>query len=59
MRKIVESNIIWRGSVSDLATDTAYLLTKAEGEELIRELERFQRLPHLQEKWKARGREEV
>lgn len=58
-KKIVESDIRWRGSISDLATDTAYLLTKEEGEQLIQELQRFQGLPHLQEKWKGRGREET
>ncbi len=59
MRKILESKIQWRGSVTDLATDVAYLLTPEEGESLIRELLRFQEEPHLADKWAGRGHEEV
>jgi hypothetical protein len=59
MRKIVESTITWRGSVTDLATDVAGLLTPEEGQELIRELERFQREPYLRLKWQGKGHEEV
>lgn len=55
MSKIVQSTIIWRGSITDLATDVAYLLTKEQGEELMRELQRFQRMPHLADKWQGKG----
>jgi hypothetical protein len=33
--------ITWRGSVTDLATDCANLLTMEQGRELVAELERF------------------
>ena len=59
MRKVVESQIPWRGSVTDLATDVAWLLTPEEGDELIRELQRFRRLPHLAEKWEGKGFEQT
>lgn len=39
MKKKIE--LIWRGSVTDLATDIAYLLTPEQGERLARELDRF------------------
>lgn len=35
--------LIWRGSITDLATDLAYLLTPEQGEALTKELERFLR----------------
>ena len=59
MRKIVEQTIPWRGSVTDLATDVAYLLTPEEGDALIRELSRFRSYPHLAEKWAGKGHESV
>jgi hypothetical protein len=58
MRQIVESKITWRGSLSDLATDVAYLLTKQEGEQFMREIERFLLLPHLESKWCGEGHRE-
>jgi hypothetical protein len=59
MRKIVESTITWRGSITDLATDVAWLMTPAEGEEFVRELERFLRVPGEAHKWAGKGHEEV
>lgn len=59
MRVAVESTIRWRGSVTDLATDVADLLTPEEGKKLISELQRFQTLPHLAHKWAGKGHEEV
>lgn len=55
MRKIVETTIRWRGSLTDLATDVADLLTVEEGEQFVHELNRFLLLPHLQEKWQGKG----
>ena len=57
MRKIVESNIRWRGSVTDLATDVAYLLTSEEGKTLVGELVRFQ--VSVPAKWAGKGHEET
>ncbi len=59
MIKVVESKIPWRGSITDLATDVAFLLTPEEGEQLIAELRRFQTLPHLREKWEGKGHEVI
>jgi hypothetical protein len=50
--------IIWRGSITDLAPDVADLLTQEDGQLLIEELQRFQRLPHLHEKWAGSGHED-
>lgn len=44
--------IPWRGSVTDLATDCAALLTREQGEAFVRELERFLTLPHLSGKFR-------
>ncbi len=54
-RAYVRRTIVWRGSITDLATDVADLLTPEEGRTLIDELQRFQRLPHLREKWAGNG----
>lgn len=45
--RVVESNIRWRGSVTDLATDCAYLLTRDEVLELARTLQSFADMPAL------------
>ncbi len=55
MRKIVEQTIPWRGSVTDLATDVAWLLTPKGGKELISELQRFLDLPDEAHKWGGKG----
>lgn len=47
MKKIVEQDIRWRGSVTDLATDCAYLLTREEALELAATLQRFADSPKL------------
>ncbi len=39
----VGATIRWRGSVSDLATDCAALLTRGQGYQLLTELQRFLR----------------
>lgn len=57
-RVVVGRTIPWRGSITDLATDVADLLTKKEGQKLIAELDRFQRLPHLADKWAGSGHTE-
>lgn len=59
MFKIVESTITWRGSITDLATDVAWLLTPEEGRELVRELEAFQRDPRGKGKFAGKGHEKV
>ncbi len=59
MRRIVESEIKWRGSISDLVTDVAYLLTPPEGLEFLREVQRYLSLPHLADKWQGRGHTEI
>lgn len=61
MRKIVESTITWRGSITDLATDVAWLLTPEEGKEFVRELERFQQKEpsYLLHKFGGKGHEIV
>lgn len=41
MTKKIE--LIWRGSITDLATDIAYFLTPEQGEALAKELDRFLR----------------
>jgi len=46
--------IPWRGSVTDLATDCAYVLTRAQGHELVAELTRFLTLSHLREKFQGK-----
>lgn len=46
--------ITYRGSVTDLATDAAYLLTPEQGAELVRELQRF--LMVLPAKFQGKGR---
>lgn len=43
MTKNRKIEITWRGSVTDLATDIAYLLTPDQGRALTEELSRFQR----------------
>ncbi len=59
MKKILEQNIRWRGSITDLATDCAYLLTEQQGLELARELLRFLGKKELvAEKYLARGYED-
>jgi hypothetical protein len=51
-----EPVIYWRGSISDLATDCAYLLTPAQGLELAAELKRFYESERLRaEKYLAQG----
>jgi hypothetical protein len=51
-----EPTITWRGSVTDLATDCAYLLTPKQGLELAAELVRFFESERLsKEKYKAGG----
>lgn len=57
MRRVVERTIRWRGSITDLATDVADLLTPKEGRILIDELERFLRERHVRGKWAGRGHE--
>jgi len=59
MRKTVESTITWRGSITDLATDVAWLLTPEEGKELVRELQRFQETApvYLLHRWGGKGHE--
>ncbi len=57
-RVYVRRTVVWRGSITDLATDVADLLTPEEGQSLIEELQRFQRLPHLHEKWAGIGHTE-
>ncbi len=57
-RVAVKRTIPWRGSITDLATDVADLLTKEEWQKLIAELERFQQLPHLAKKWAGSGHTE-
>ncbi len=59
MKKVVQSDIIWRGSITDLATDVAYLLTIEQADELIKELRRFQNNTHLNDKFQGKGFEEV
>ncbi len=59
MRKSIQQEIIWRGSITDLATDVAYLLNKEDGKKLIDELNRFQNESHLADKWQDKGFEEV
>lgn len=54
-RVVVYRTIRWRGSITDLATDAAALLTKEEGLQLIAELQRFQDKPHLADKWAGDG----
>jgi hypothetical protein len=58
VRKVLEQDIRWRGSVTDLATDCAHLLTEEQGLELARELLRFLGRPSLT-KYKASGYEYV
>ena len=56
IKKIVESVIHWRGSVTDLATDCASLLTWREGHEFQCELDRFQSTLKLRdEKFQGNG----
>lgn len=59
MRRIVARQIRWRGSITDLATDVADLLTPQEGAALIVELVRFHSEPHLRQKWAGSGHEDV
>lgn len=54
-KTVVESSIRWRGSVTDLATDCAYLLTVEEAKVLANELLRFVKSPTLS-KEKLRGK---
>lgn len=54
-KKVVESSIRWRGSITDLATDCAYLLTAEEAKILVNELMRFVESPKLSEE-KLRGK---
>lgn len=59
MKVIRLSTITWRGSVGDLATDCAYLLTPAEGRELARILIAFADNPkQTADKYQAQGRTE-
>jgi hypothetical protein len=58
--KVIDyQSIKWYGSVSDLATDCANLLTPEQGIELINQLTSFLTKPHLQDKWCGRGFNEV
>jgi hypothetical protein len=59
MRKIVEAKIPWRGSLTDLVTDVAYLLTPEEGQQFLAEVKRYLTLPHLADKWQGKGHTEV
>ncbi len=59
MRRIVEQPVLWRGSITDLATDIAFLLTPEEGERLRQAIDRLLTFPHLAHKWQGRGHEEV
>jgi hypothetical protein len=59
MLRIVESQITWRGSLTDLVTDVSYLLTPEEGRQFIQEMERYLRTPHLASKWQGKGRTET
>jgi hypothetical protein len=45
--------IVFRGSITDLATDIAWLLNEDQGIELVRELARF--MNHAPEKFAAKG----
>ncbi len=58
-RKIVESRIPWRGSITDLVTDIAYLLTPKDGAKLVEEINRYLNSPHLAPKWQGKGYIEV
>jgi hypothetical protein len=52
------SQIQWRGSVTDLATDCAFLLTPKQGLELAAELQRFYDNERLRaEKYQAQGQD--
>lgn len=53
-RPYTEQTITWRGSITDLATDVAYLLTRQDGADLIHELQRFLTLPHLADKFQGK-----
>lgn len=58
IRKYVESQITWRGSLTDLLTDVAYLLTPEEGEQLAKDLDRYLTDPDLAHKWQGQGHKE-
>lgn len=56
MKTVVQKDVRWRGSVTDLATDCAELLTAEQGLELARELVRFLSSPGLMaQKYLSRG----
>ena len=60
MKKTIESTIRWRGSITDLATDVAYLLTPEEGLRLAEQLKEFAESPRLStEKYRGKGYEKV
>jgi hypothetical protein len=59
VKRLVPTHIRWYGSVTDLATDCAHLLTREEGLALAAELQRFASEPHLREKFAGKGFEEV
>ncbi len=59
MKTIIKKTIIWRGSITDLATDVADILTIDEADILIAELRRFQNTPILNDKYNGKGHKEV
>ena len=51
--EVIETAIIWRGSITDVATDIAYLIDQQLAHQLIAELTRF--INYVPDKFQGKG----